>query len=329
MNTTTSNSYHPVLYLRSARLQTVLASGKMRTWGPNPMLDSARDVIIDAGNGVRLLGSHSPQSARPAKGLVILLHGWGGSIDSSYMLSAGRYLHRNGYDVFRLNFRDHGDSHHLNEGLFYATDLDEVFRGVKKAAEFANGLPVFMAGFSLGANFVLRIACRCLQDPISDLRHAVAVSPVVDPAETTVAIDGSYVLRSYFLKKWRRSLARKQQLFPQLYDFSEVLTFKSVRAVTDVLLERYSQYDRAEDYFRDYGLVDGVLKDNPAPSTIIAAQDDPVIPARDFRRLRLNGSTGLIMHRYGGHNGFLEKSPFSCWHEQYMVNLFDGIVREG
>ena len=81
------------------------------------MVASAREMILDAGEGIRLLGFHSPQPDKRAKGLVILLHGWEGSSDSTYILRAGRCLYRHGYDVFRLNYRDHGESHHLNEGL--------------------------------------------------------------------------------------------------------------------------------------------------------------------------------------------------------------------
>jgi len=90
------------------------------------MLACANEMIIPTNNGVRLLASYSPFKENKSKGTVMLLHGWEGSIGSAYILSAGRHLFENGYSVFRLNFRDHGNSHHLNEGLFYAALIDEV-----------------------------------------------------------------------------------------------------------------------------------------------------------------------------------------------------------
>ncbi|MBW2365517.1 MAG: hypothetical protein JRF25_10750 [Deltaproteobacteria bacterium] len=95
------------------------------------------------------------------KGLVIMLSGWEGSSRSTYMLCTGRYFYRNGYSIFRLNFRDHGETHHLNEGLFYGTLLDEVFESVRQAAGLESGLSTFLVGFSMGGNFALRVARKC------------------------------------------------------------------------------------------------------------------------------------------------------------------------
>jgi predicted alpha/beta-fold hydrolase len=98
------------------------------------------------------------------------LHGWEGSVDSTYLQRCGRSLYRHGYDIFRLNFRDHGDSHHLNSGIFYAVLLEEVYQAVIQAAEFARGGPVFMIGFSLGGNFVLRILGKCVNGFITGFK---------------------------------------------------------------------------------------------------------------------------------------------------------------
>jgi predicted alpha/beta-fold hydrolase len=119
--------YATPFWLRNGHLQTFLASSGFRARGSNRMREAACDVILEAGGGIRLLGSHSRHPGTVAKGLVVLLHGWEGSIGSTYMLCTGRALYRRGYEVFRLNFRDHGRSHHLNRGIFYAVLLDEVF----------------------------------------------------------------------------------------------------------------------------------------------------------------------------------------------------------
>jgi predicted alpha/beta-fold hydrolase len=197
-------SFHPPFLLRSAHVQTILASSKFRARGQNPMRDAAREKIIDTDDGVRLLGYYSAQSTGFAKGLVILLHGWEGSSDSTYVLRTGKALYQNGYNIFRLNFRDHGESHHLNQGIFYAVLLEEVFEGVRQAARYADTLPVFLVGFSLGGNFALRILRRAIDEPVKDLRHTVSISPVLDPQKSTTRIDRYPIIKSYFLKKWRR-----------------------------------------------------------------------------------------------------------------------------
>src|SRR3546814_3815147 len=93
------------------------------------------------------------------RGLALLLHGWEGSTESSYMRMTAVQLLRRGFEVFRLNFRDHGDTHHLNEALFHSNRIDEVVHAACDIARRflpAEGPPRSMvaAGHSLGGNFV-------------------------------------------------------------------------------------------------------------------------------------------------------------------------------
>src|SRR5690606_41569990 len=57
---------------------------------------------------------------------AILLRGWEGSSRSAYQLTTAQRLLGLGFDVLRLNLRDHGDSHHLNRELFNSTRSPEV-----------------------------------------------------------------------------------------------------------------------------------------------------------------------------------------------------------
>jgi predicted alpha/beta-fold hydrolase len=184
-----AESFRPAPYLRNGHLQTILASSPFRAWGKNPMYEAAREMIITTSGGVRLLGFYSSQKIKKSKGLVILLHGWEGSVASTYILRTGNLLYGRGYDIFRLNFRDHGDSHHLNQGIFYAVLLEEVFQAVHQLCRYAEQNPVFLTGFSLGGNFALRIARKMLQTPIANLCHVAAISPVLNPAKSTFRID--------------------------------------------------------------------------------------------------------------------------------------------
>jgi len=321
-----SNSYNPPWYFRNGLLQTVLASSPLRAWGYNPMREAARERIIETPEGIRLQGYLSSHITNEAAGLVILLHGWEGSANSTYITCTARTLFRHGYDIFRLNFRDHGDSHHLNPGIFYAVLLEEVRQAVGHISHLAQKMPVFMVGFSLGGNFALRIA-RALSDaPIDNLRHVVAVSPVLDPAKATERIDRQPLIRRYFLKKWLRSLRIKQQLFPDQYDFSELFDLPTIQAVTDRMLDKYSDYQSSADYFKDYSILNDAIADLPVPTTILTASDDPVIPVEDFFGLKLDHRSRLVIHDHGGHNGFINGFLLKSWYEDQLVKMFDEIV---
>jgi predicted alpha/beta-fold hydrolase len=216
----------------------------------------------------------------------------------------------------------------LNTGIFYAVLIDEVHDAISQIAALAGNSPMFLIGFSLGGNFVLRLLRKFSQTPLADLRYAVSISPVLNPQKSTETIDRIAFIRKYFLAKWRRSLLKKQALFPDLYDFSAVLRLKSIQAVTDFLLERYSDYKSAREYFDAYAFMGSAAGAITIPATVITAADDPIIPVNDFYDLLPNSYVDLIIHPHGGHNGFITGYTFQSWYEGFMMRQFDRIVMQ-
>ena len=112
--------YSPPLGLANPHLQTILSSVGPRRWLVRRAFEQYRpreqNLILDCHDGIRLAGVYNQAGNEPANSMAILIHGWEGSADSSYMLSLTTRLLEQGVDVFRLNLRDHGDSHHLNKG---------------------------------------------------------------------------------------------------------------------------------------------------------------------------------------------------------------------
>ena len=106
------------------------------------------------------------------------------------------------------------------------------------------------------------------------------------------------------------------------------MPLKTIQAATDVLLENYSDFNSAAQYFREYSLLGDALKELTIDTTIIAARDDPIIPVEDFYRLELNEHTNLSIHDFGGHNGFIDGFFLKSWYEQQLADLFDEIVQE-
>jgi len=308
-------TFTPKPWARNCHIQSICASLKVRARGPNPMADRAREVIIDGGDGVRLLGFHSTHGTG-GKGLILLIHGWEGSADSTYILHTGRYLYARGYDIFRLNLRDHGSSHHLNEGIFHGGLIDEVFSAARTIAGRAGERPCAIVGFSLGGNFALRIALRHSRTPIENLRQVIAISTILDPLQSTRLIDSSLsIYRNYFLKKWKRSLAIKERLFPHIYDFTDIMKMKTVMDMTDGIIERYSPFPNHRDYFSTYTLRREDFADLSVPVTVIVSRDDPFIAVEDFYALEGTKNLHLSIQRYGGHCGFIDPFPRGCWFE--------------
>jgi predicted alpha/beta-fold hydrolase len=288
------------------------------------MLAVADTQIVDCGDGVRLLGHYSSQQAAgnpPARDLAILLHGWEGSADSVYVLSLGSHLFSLGCDVFRLNFRDHGPSHHLNEEIFHSCRLDEVIGAVRTIQGSLPNKRITIAGFSLGGNFALRVAAKAPRAGI-ELERAVAVCPVLRPHSTMEMLEnGWFVYQQYFINKWKRSLRRKQQCFPKLYDFSKILAQTSIRAMTELLVRNYSEFADLDAYLNGYAITGDALAELAVPSHILMSLDDPIIPAHDLQHLARTPHLAVTTIPKGGHCGFMERFTGLSWADRRIGQL--------
>ncbi|AXK73307.1 alpha/beta fold hydrolase [Lysobacter sp. TY2-98] len=319
--------FAPPWWLRDAHLQTVVGTSLLRgRLGEKRLAARAARTtphIIDAGDGVRLSGLHDEPANGASKGLALLLHGWEGSVDSSYMrLTAAELLGR-GWSTFRLNFRDHGDSHHLNEQIFHSNCIDEVVRAAVEVARRFPAPRMLAAGYSLGGNFTLRLALRA-PDAGLRLERVAAVCPVLDPAHTMHAMDrGVGLYRRYFERKWRASLVRKRALFPHLLHLDDRTLAQRLRPLTQWLVERHTDFGTLENYFDGYTLAGERLAALQVPAEILTAADDPVIPVEDFEHLVLAPGTRLTITPHGGHCGFLRNARLDGFAEAWVADVLD------
>jgi len=322
--------FQPPLGLRNGHIQSILACTDWRQRlaerFSRRLRESAREVILDCGGGVRLQGFHSPATpganadrSSGSRGLVVLLHGWEGRASSGYLLLTGQHLVDLGFDVLRLHYRDHGETHHLNEGVFHSCRIDEVMGAVGALSDLYTPERLMVAGFSLGGNFALRVGVRAPEAGI-DLAQIVAVNPVIDPRSTMGAFEAGWSFyERHFLKKWLGSLQRKQAAFPDLYDFSPCMKMTTLRDVTSFMVEHCTSFGGLYEYLDGYSVAGDRLASMTVPTTIITAEDDPLIPIGDFHGLALSTSVELETLPYGGHCGFLEGYNLESWLESRIA----------
>ena len=324
--------FQPPWPLRSGHIQTMLSSSGVRRLllpkRARTVLDGAEHVMVSGGGDVRLSGAYTAQrSGTPSRGLAVLFHGWEGSLDSTYVLQTGSRLLADGWDVFRLNFRDHGDSHHLNEALFHSCRIDEVVHALGEIAERWPTRPMALAGFSLGGNFALRAGLAAPQLGIP-LAYTLAVCPIIDPAEGLFSLEkqAPWFYQAYFMQKWRHSLRTKQAAFPQHTYFELAELKQNLRGLTEALVLRHTDFDSLEAYLDGYSVAGDALQAMQIPATIMTARDDPVIPVNAFEQLRLPPNIELDIARYGGHCGFIRGWDMTSFTDDYIAARFNAIA---
>jgi len=324
----------PPWRLRHHHVQSIYPSLPLRRAGVEQraavLRQASRDLLLDCGDGVRLLALEAKQAdagRAPTERVAILLHGWEGSANSLYLLSLGQHLFDAGYDVVRLNLRDHGDSHHLNAELFHSCRIAEVVGAVRALQQQRPGQRLSLAGFSLGGNFALRVGVRAADAGI-DVASIVAVSPVLDPEHTLTRLESGWALyREYFIWKWRRSLRRKRAAWPDVYhSLEDIIELGNLTEMTHRLACGYGGFPSLPEYLRGYGLVGTALEPlealRDARVRIIAADDDPIIPATDLARLARPAVLDITRTRHGGHCGYYDGVAGPTWVEREILRTF-------
>jgi uncharacterized protein len=319
-----NDQFNPPIILRANHLQSAMASLRPK-WAlqralVNDLIVHSKEHILDCGDGIRLLGSLSTKN-RKNRSLAVLIHGWEGSIDSVYMLSLGSLLFNQGIDIFRLNLRDHGKSHHLNRLPFTSTALAEVIHALKAIQELTSHAQIYLVGFSLGGNFVLRLGLAAKLHSIP-IRAITAVSPLINPHATTQNLENNHPFyHQYFVKSWRRSLVKKLEHFPDLGYGRNILKMNSLHAMHARFVPMFTTYKTPEEYFAAYRLTEEMLACSKIPTLIIAADDDPIISGGDLDELGQPPSITFLRTQYGGHCGFIYNWQLANWADQQINNF--------
>jgi hypothetical protein len=319
--------FNPPWWMRSPHVQSMLVSLPVRRKfverRAERLLSTSVEHLLDCGDGVTLQCFHSSPT-REAKGTVVLVHGWEGSSASLYMLSLAQSLFNAGFDVVRLNLRDHGETHHLNRDIFHSCLLPEVVGAVKRLQEMFPNKPMHLSGISLGGNFMLRVAARAREAGLR-IAKVVAISPVLDPVETLHALETGFTLYHwYFIRKWNRSLVKKQSAWPDYHNFAEFLRMTSLRDKTAEMVAKFTQFASLDDYLNGYSITGDRLATLASPATIITSQDDPIIPVGGLERLIESPYLKVTVTRYGGHCGFFDTLSGETWLERRLIAELTG-----
>ncbi len=328
--------FSPPWPLRSAHAQTVLASRLTRAAHlTTPEFEAAAKAETitcrDPKSGDKVRLQALVNISYPQAPLVVLLHGWLGDNRSAYVCRTAALLHRQGYNIARLNFRDHGDTAHLNEALFHAARLAEVLDACNHLVEtYAPAPPTNnghvgsngIVGFSLGGNFALRLAGQ--PNLNTAIGHCVAICPAVNPTSAAWAIDnGWFGYQYYFVQRWQKALTAKAAAFPDIYDFEEAKNLRTVDALTEYFVAQHTDFSSVRSYYNGYQVTPATLQGANPKVSILAAADDPVIPVHDIRELAVAANAHYAETLHGGHCGFITdiggSSPVPGWVAQQLA----------
>jgi hypothetical protein len=281
-------------------------------------------ALIPVSNDSSLLAHcHIKKGSRPT---LLLVHGLEGSSQSFNILGLTENALAAGANVIRLNLRSCGESLHLTPSLYHAGLSADILAVVDWMIECKGLEDIFLVGFSLGGNTVLKAAAELVSG-----RHAVsgicAVAPSIDLAACVEAMETGFsrVYQWYFLRSLKDKIVRKNQLFPGRYNLLRLDEAKSLRLFDHIYTAVDGGFSSGDDYYR-HASAAPLIKHISKPTLIIAAQDDPIVPFRLFSGIQTD-KVRLLSPLYGGHGGFIggenKTSVSGCqfWVDQQVLSF--------
>lgn len=238
--------------------------------------------------------------------IVLLVHGLCGSHASPYVARAASRLVRAGFRSIRVDMRGCGEARFRSRGHFHAGASDDLADAVAAIRQLSPLSPVTLVGFSLGGNAALRLAGTIGDEPAGNLDSVIAVAPPVDLVWCSGNLRqwGNRAIDWYFTARLRHALARRRRRVRGLKDNGLVHLPRRLVHFDDRFVAPVCGFQGARDYYRQCSAAP-LLERIGLATLIVAAQDDPVVPAGMFRRWPVSRRVELVTTRGGGHLGFI------------------------
>ena len=258
---------------------------------------------------------HAQRPVGPARGEIILVHGLEGSSAAGYARSMSYAALEAGYATHRFNMRSCGGTEHLALSNYHSgqtSDLLCVLRERRKKT----GLPIYLVGFSLGGNVVLKLTGE-LGEQASGLITAVcAVSTPIDLKACAMALGQpkNILYEKRFLQRLRERIRLRHRQAPEIYSLEPLKKVRTIYDFDDLYTGPLFGFGNADNYYTTQSS-NRFIGNIRVPALLVQAKDDPLIPfsVYDHPAFRENPNLTLVAVEHGGHLGFIARHRPRFW----------------
>ena len=241
-------------------------------------------------------------------GLVIIVHGLEGCSTSHYVLGVAKKALAKGMNSMRMNLRNCGGTMHLADSLYNAGMSGDVIEVARRAAEELGYEKIFLVGYSLGGNIVLKAASELACKNPDWLSGVCAVSPSVDLSFSVdqLAKGMNRIYEITFMRSLRQKIVEKSRIYPDKFKIELLKNVRTVRQFDDVYTAPDGGYDSAQHYYDTCSSL-SMIPAIKVPALIVTAKDDPLVPFSTFETIDLPQNVRILAPDHGGHGAFISE----------------------
>jgi uncharacterized protein len=202
-----------------------------------------------------------------------------------------------------------------------------VVRELRKKSD----LPIYLVGFSLGGNVVLKLTGE-LGDQARGLLTAVcAVSTPIDLKACSLALGkpGNILYEQRFLQRLRARIRLRHKQAPDIYSLEPLKKIRTIYDFDDLYTGPLFGFGNADTYYTTQS-AKGFIGNIRVPALLVQAKDDPLIPFKvyDHPAFHENPNLNLIVVEHGGHLGFVARRRPRFWLDGLILGwLSDQLVK--
>jgi len=255
------------------------------------------------------------------RGQVLLVHGLEGSSETGYMRGMSHAALEAGFVTHRLNLRTCGGTEHLSRTLYHSGLTADV-RVIVEDLAGQGPAPLWLVGFSLGANVVLKFAGELGQEAAGQIAGVCAVSTPLDLSACAHRIHqpDNWIYERRFLRQMRARL-----LATGRYRAADFAGIRSLIDLDNRITAPAFGFRDAEHYYATQSS-NQYLERIRVPALLIHARDDTFIPfsVYDHPAISRNPRLGLLATDHGGHLGFISRGRPRLWLDGTVVEWMMG-----
>jgi hypothetical protein len=276
--------------------------------------------IYETEPGVQVRVEYQAPEGEPIAHLI-LVHGLEGSSEAGYARSLAQAALEAGCAAHRFNMRSCGGTEHLSGRTLYhsgqTSDLLAVIRQLRRSA------PIFLAGFSLGGNVVLKLAGELGESAAGLIAGVMAISTPIDLAACVRQLDkpSNRIYARRFVSRLKERVRAKERLTPGLFDLSGLDRVQNIYEFDDRFTAQAFGFGSADNYYATQS-ANQFLDRIRVPTLVVQAKDDPLIPfaVYDHPAFSTNPHLRLLVTEHGGHLGFISRAKPRFWLDQVLVH---------